>query len=262
MLKKRLVGVITIRDGIAVQSIGYRRYLPLGDPGVLVENLDRWGADEVVLQVIDASRAGSGPDFHMIERISKRRPGVPLLYGGGIRTAAEGVRVVQAGADRVVVDAMLRDNPEGVTELAEQLGAQAIVASIPASYDETGGLRWLDYRTGREEALSGPGARLLETGIVSEALLIDWKHEGAHRGFDERLLTAFPVKTTPLIVFGGISEAPQMRSLLEMPRVVAVCVGNFLNYREHSIQKLKEALPGMPLRPAVYESKYSYSIHG
>ena len=32
-----------------MQSFGYRRYLPLGRPEVLVENLDRWGADEIVL---------------------------------------------------------------------------------------------------------------------------------------------------------------------------------------------------------------------
>jgi cyclase len=38
MLRKRLVGMVTVRDGWAVQSIGYARYLPLGRPAVMVEN--------------------------------------------------------------------------------------------------------------------------------------------------------------------------------------------------------------------------------
>ena len=35
MLKKRLIGVVTVRRGWAVQSFGYKRWLPLGRPEVL-----------------------------------------------------------------------------------------------------------------------------------------------------------------------------------------------------------------------------------
>ena len=59
MVKKRLVGVITVKDGWAVQSFGYERYLPLGRPEVIAENLDRWGADEILLQCIDRSTTSS-----------------------------------------------------------------------------------------------------------------------------------------------------------------------------------------------------------
>ena len=41
MIRKRLVGVITVKDSLAVQSFGYKNYLPLGNPEILVENLDR-----------------------------------------------------------------------------------------------------------------------------------------------------------------------------------------------------------------------------
>ena len=60
MINKRLAGVITVKDGWAVQSFGFRSYLPLGRPEVLAENLDRWGADEIILQCID--RGDLGPD--------------------------------------------------------------------------------------------------------------------------------------------------------------------------------------------------------
>ena len=45
MIKKRLIGVVTVRNGIAVQSFGYRRWLPLGRPEVLVEARDDGGFD-------------------------------------------------------------------------------------------------------------------------------------------------------------------------------------------------------------------------
>ena len=40
MLKKRLIGVITVLNGWAVQSFGYKNYLPLGRPEVLAKNLE------------------------------------------------------------------------------------------------------------------------------------------------------------------------------------------------------------------------------
>ena len=56
MLKKRLIGVITVLDGWAVQSFGYKKYLPLGKPKILAKNLDNWGADEILIQSINRTR--------------------------------------------------------------------------------------------------------------------------------------------------------------------------------------------------------------
>ena len=55
MLKKRIIGSIAVLNGWAVQSISYNRYLPLGRPEVIAQNLDRWGADEILIQCIDRS---------------------------------------------------------------------------------------------------------------------------------------------------------------------------------------------------------------
>ena len=62
MLKKRLVGAVTIKNSMVVQSFGYNRYLPIGKPKVVVENLDRWGIDVIFIQVIDRSKNNLGPD--------------------------------------------------------------------------------------------------------------------------------------------------------------------------------------------------------
>ena len=59
MLRKRLLGAVVVRQGWAVQSFGYRRWLPLGRPECLVENLDRWGADGIVVLAIDRGDQGS-----------------------------------------------------------------------------------------------------------------------------------------------------------------------------------------------------------
>ena len=253
MIRKRLVAVVTVRQGWAVQSFGYGRYLPLGRPDVLVENLDRWGADEIILQCIDRSRTGAGPDFATLDRVSRRGLSTPLIYAGGIATAEQGIAVIQSGADRICIDAALHDGAQAAAELSAKLGAQALIAALPLSRDGSE-LRWLDHRTGRQRDLGADVLQLLESRTVSEALVIDWRNEGRRGGFDADLLRLFPAGQAPLIAFGGLSEAAQMRVLLQDPRVVAVAVGNFLSYREHALQALKAELGTLPLRPAAYDS--------
>jgi cyclase len=251
VIKKRLIGVVTVKDGWAVQSIGYRKYLPLGRPEVLVENLDRWGVDEVLLQCIDRSRRGLGPDFDVLGRVSRRGISTPLIYAGGIRTVEEGVAAIKAGGDRICVDSILHDSWQTAVALAEVLGSQALIASLPVS-KEARELHWLDYRSGARRELSADLLNLLRSGAISEVLLIDWKHEGMPRGFDMDLLSLFPVEHVALIAFGGLSDVDQLRTALECKQVVATAVGNFLSYQEHAVQSLKANLSGLPVRSASY----------
>lgn len=250
MILKRLIAVITVRRGIAVQSFGYARWLPLGDPAVLAKTLDRWGADEILVQVVD--RGDAGPDLALLDRLAAAGLATPLIYGGGIRSAADAVAVVNRGADRVTVDQLLHDAPAEVAGLAAALGAQAVIAALPLALDG-GDLRWLDHRTRRARELPATVLDLFAAGHVSEALVVDWRNEGVPGRFDEALVAGFPVAQVPLILFGGLGEAAQTGRLLTDPRVAAAAVGNLFAWREHGVQALKAALPGARLRPARFE---------
>jgi cyclase len=252
MIKKRLIAVVTVRAGWAVQSLGYRRYLPLGRPEVLVQNLDRWGADEIMLQCIDRSADALGPDFALLDRVAKLGIATPLVYSGGVRSAAEASMAVNVGADRIALDALLRDDPAEVARIGFQLGAQAVIAALPLAVRAGGGVQWYDYRRRTHSALSREVIELLDHGIVSEALLIDHAHEGQPGAFDPAILACGLSDKVPLIAFGGISEAAAMADLLRRPALAAVAVGNFLSYREHAVQGYKEALFDLPMRPAQY----------
>lgn len=260
MLKKRLIGVVTVKNGWAVQSFGYKRYLPLGKPECLIENLDRWGADEILVQVIDRSIDKQGPDFSLLERIGRLGLETPLIYSGGIRSANDGVTAVQLGADRLVLDALLHDDHECIADVSHKLGAQALIAALPLSVVDRE-LKWLDYRTRASTAISEKVLSLFQTSVVSEILIVDWLNEGGCGTFNKALLDTFPSKQLPLIAFGGITEPKQIESILDMPTTAAIAIGNSLSYREHAIQKCKETLLGMPLRPPHYESKYPLLAH-
>ena len=256
MIKKRIVGVVTVLNGLAVQSMGYKKYLPLGKPECLVENLDRWGADEILVQVIDRSTHQLGPDIQLIDKIiANANISTPIIYAGGINTEKQAIEVVRAGADRICLDAMLHNGLAEVNKLAHKLGAQALIASIPVKKNSKGEPRYYNYLTNKSTMFKDDLRELFTNKLISEALIIDVDNEGRKESFDFDLIDYFPVDNVPLILFGGLSSTELLNLGLSNPRVSAAAVGNFLNYSEHAIQKLKLNLGLQPIRPAKYQQE-------
>jgi predicted dehydrogenase len=64
----------------------------------------------------------------------------------------------------------------------------------------------------------------------------------------EKPLAKSFTENSNLIVFGGISTKKQVRDLMKLSSVVGVGIGNFLNYKEHSVDLFKGNLRGNTLR--------------
>lgn len=251
MLKKRLMGVVTIKQGWAVQSIGYKTYLPLGRPEYIVENLERWGVDEIALQVIDRTEKALGPDFELLEKLNQLNLTTPICYAGGINTEEQAIRVIQTGAERIMLDQLLWTHPNIVSNIASKLGAQALIACIPTLILNHQ-VAAFDYLKRQHRADSSPVAELVKSKAISEIMLIDKEHEGLAHQFDARLLGFCTDMEVPLILFGGISCAHDASELLLQDKVSAIGIGNFLNYQEQAVQKIKNQLTKGVLRASAY----------
>jgi cyclase len=261
MLKKRLIGVVTVRNGWSVQSFEYQRYLPLGKTECLVDNLDRWGADEIIIQEIDRSQQQLGPNIDLIKEVSQCHLSTPIAYAGGIRSAEDAIAVVRAGAERVCVESLLKTNPDELRKIADVLGSQAIIISL--SLTEIAGetnksFAWYNYQTKTIQEVDEKITKLLSENIISEILLIDKDHEGTTLGFNFELLSniqkSFSDINTPYILFGGFNTYSQIEKALKEPKVSAVAIGNYLSYQEHKIQQFKEQLVSTAIRPPIYHT--------
>lgn len=234
---KRLIGVITVKNGRAVQSFGYRRHLPLGRPEVIAENFDRWQVDEILVLDIDRSRQQAGPDIGLVERIGERKIMTPLAYAGGVRGAEDAVALVRAGADRIAMDTLFRDDPFACRAVAEAIGRQATIRLCPAHREPGGEIVAYDYRA--DTAIGALGEVALEGAeSFSELLLVDWQNEGSMGGFDMGLIAPLEQTGLQVIAFGGISTKPQVTALIDTDCVSAVAIGNSLAYRELAPRQL------------------------
>ena len=242
MLKKRLIGVITVYEKIAIQSFGYTKSLPLGDVADLAENLDRWDVDEILVQSIDRSKYNLGPNFKLIEQLGNIGLRTPLIYGGGIRNSGDAIKVISKGADRIVCDHLFRNNPKEILKISKQLGRQCIIGSLPVRATNEKLLTY-DYISRKEKPLSANVLKLIQGKAISELLLIDYSNEGFSGQFDKKILSYVEKLKTDLILFGGIGGADQVKELISGNNVSAVAIGNSLNYREDGVHLIKKSLP-------------------
>jgi cyclase len=249
--KKRLVASILVKDGIAVQSFAYKEYLPLGNPVILAENLDRWGVDEIVILSIDNTKKGNDPDLRLLSEISKR-VNTPIAYGGGIRNLKNVLDVIHSGADRIIIDQLYFQNRSEIKMVSESIGSQAVIISMPCSLTD-GKISHYNYISKKSEVVDFNSLPFMKEFLASEILLIDHLHEGKPNSFTEEMVKHFP-KDISLICFGGISQAQQVERLFLNQNVVGVCIGNFLNYQEHYFQNVKLELSSSLLRNPVFES--------
>ncbi|APE46390.1 hypothetical protein BO996_00215 [Delftia sp. HK171] len=250
MLRKRLIAVVTVRNGWAVQSFGYHRYLPLGRPECLVENLDRWGADEILVQCMDRSTRGLGPDLELLSRLGRIGLRTPLVYGGGISTADQAVRVIHTGADRIMLDHGLCRAAGAVRQMSSRLGAQALIACVPVEFQPT--LLHYDYAARKTLPFSQDLLQLLSDRVLSEVMLTDRRQDGGTTELEPSQLAKLPWTGAPLILFGGFTDPQRSRRFLEHEAVAAIAVGNTLSYHEHAYQHYKQVMNSGSLRQPVF----------
>ena len=76
---------------------------------------------------------------------------------------------------------------------------------------------------------------------ISELLLVDYLNEGTNKAFDLKILQSSLIKEIeiPIILFGGISTPKIAKQILKKENVAGVSIGNYLSYKENSIQTLK-----------------------
>ena len=246
MLKKRIIGGVIVKRNIAVQSFNYKSYLPLGKPEILVENLDNWGVDEIVLIVID--RGDRGPDFDLLKKIKEYKISTPLIYGGGIKTEEQASKVIGYGVERIILDSIIYEDINNLEEIHKSLGSQALVFSLPLVRNKNE-IKFYNYKKNNFQFNENEIREILNKKYFSEIVLINVNGEGGSNGFDKLLFDYMSnISKIPFILFGGICKTKHIVDCLGLENVSAVMVGNSLNYKEHNIYRLKKDINNKYIR--------------
>jgi cyclase len=131
MLTKRIIPCLDVNAGRVVKGVSFVNLRDAGDPVELARFYDQQGADELVFLDITASSDNRETIIDVVKRVSEE-VFIPLTVGGGVRTAADVRKLLNAGADKVSMNTAAVTNPEAFAEAAQAFGNQCMVIAIDA----------------------------------------------------------------------------------------------------------------------------------
>ena len=233
-----VIPAVDLQDGEVVQLVQgergtERRY---GDP---VEAATRWidaGAETLHLVDLDGAFEGERQNAAAIESVLEAVD-VPVQLGGGIRTEADALDLLEAGVERVILGTAALETPELVERVSDPY-PEGVLVSLDAKGGEVVVSGWTEG-TGLDPAEAASRYEELgAAGILFTNVDVEGTQEGVRTEPVQRVVEAVDV---PVVASGGVASIADVQAL-ESVGAAAVVVGTALYEGAFTLQEAKRAV--------------------
>jgi phosphoribosylformimino-5-aminoimidazole carboxamide ribotide isomerase len=244
----RLYPAIDILDGNAVRLVRGdfdAKKVYDADPLAAARGWVAAGARHLHVVDLDGARQGEPVNLEQLRRIAAEA-GVPVQYGGGLRTAAAVTAALEAGAARAIIGTAAFTDPDLLGELLDSHPAERLAVAVDVRGGHVATHGWL--RTTDAPAREA-FAELRERGVrdfVFTNIDHDGMLDGANR--EEVIWVAGAAGEGSVVFSGGIGTIEDLRALaslrreLALERLAGVIVGTALYEGRFTVAEALEAL--------------------
>lgn len=232
MKRVRVIPVLLIQDGGLVKTIKFKNPKYVGDPINAVKIFNDKEVDEIIILDISASQKGYAPKIDMIRDIASEAF-MPLAYGGGIQTLSQAQDLFRCGIEKVILNSILADNTNLITEIANQFGSQSVVVSIDAKKNIFGKYA-VFVNSGSQKIKMTPWdfAKKMENLGAGEIIINSINREGTFEGYDIDLTRKVAdAVTIPVVASGGAASIDDFFKVIQDAGVSAVSAGSMFVFQ-------------------------------
>jgi imidazoleglycerol phosphate synthase cyclase subunit len=242
VLTRRVIPCLDVRDGRVVKGVRFQGLRDAGDPVERAAAYDAQGADELVILDVSATPEGRKTGLDTIRAV-RAVLSIPLTVGGGVRTADDAGRLLDAGADKVAVNTAAVTDPALLTAIATRYGSQCAVLALDAARAAPGAWEVVvqsgKVRTGIDVVA---WSREAEARGAGEILLTSWDQDGTRSGYDLPLLAAASGAVAVPIVASGGAATPQHLAEALRAGADAVLAASIFHDGEWTVEAVKAEL--------------------
>lgn len=231
MLRPRIIPCLLVHGGGLVKTISFKDPKYVGDPINAVKIFNEKEADELIVLDIDATAEGREPNFKMISDLAVECR-MPLCYGGGVKTAEQAKRIIGLGVEKVSVSSAAVENPELITQIADEIGRQSVVVVLDVKKSAR------DYEVWTHNARRNTGrsvidiAKEAERRGAGEIVVNSIDHDGQMKGYDlELALRIRQAVNIPMSVLGGAGSLKDVAALLSACGVIGAAAGSLFVFK-------------------------------
>lgn len=207
-----LLPAIDILDGRAVRLAkgDYAAVTVYNENPVLQAQLfEEDGAQWIHVVDLDGAKSGK-PDNIEVVRAILAATNLKVEVGGGVRSLETLDRLLDAGANRVVLGTALVRDPEFACAAIEKFGPEALAAGIDAKDGEVAVAGWLEGSGVAAESLAATMARLGYQHLIFTDIARDGMQTGIDPAAYASMARAFG---NPVIASGGVATAADILAL-------------------------------------------------
>lgn len=253
MLKKRLIPVLLLQNGLLVRSELFKTHQIIGNPINEVQRFNEWNVDELIY--LDITKSGNydirrddhktkelGNQLSILDAVSKNCF-MPLMWGGKIHNVEDMRQRFSRGADKITINTAAVRTPNLITESAGVFGSQAIVVCIDVLRNEDGKTEvFIDGGCTSTGLSPEKWAQDVEKLGAGEILLQSIDRDGTGRGYDIELIKSVAsVTSIPVIALGGVGLYNHYANAIKAG-ASAVAAANIWHFKELTDRNGKRAM--------------------
>lgn len=199
--------------------------------------------DELI--VLDVSRSKRDIEcFSGVLKTLAKGCFAPIAAGGGVRKLDDARLLLRSGADKIVVNSVMFDDPDFIRTLAQEFGQQCVVGALDIKKDNDGIYRI--YTHNGFFAKPEP-SKILLTKLpkknIGELYLNSINQDGTGQGYDFQLLELIPDQLNlPIIMAGGAGHSQHLINGLLNERVDAVATAHLFNFVGDGLKKARDSI--------------------
>ena len=200
MPRFRVIPVLFVKNGFIVRCEAFDQHKIIGNVFNQPNRYCEWLVDELLVIDISTDNVFAGRNDHKVRAASDIFEvidmmasclSVPFTFGGGIKSFEYGSKIIDHGADKIIVNTLLFDDPRVIGQLSETYGNQAISLCIDYALDGYGISFFKNNGQLRVKCSVEEMIRAVNNLMPGEIVLHNIQRDGAGEGYELSLVDLF-----------------------------------------------------------------------
>lgn len=227
---KRLIARLDCKNESLVKGIHLEGLRVLGAPKDFLNLYYQQGIDELIYMDVVASLYNRN-GIHELVSEAAENIGVPITVGGGVRSAKDVKSLLERGADKILLNTAVVNDPSLLARLVDQFGSSTISVAVEAIKISEGNYGVFTDNGREDSGISVVAwlAKIEELG-AGEVVLTSVDHEGTGRGLDMDLLSLADGMKIPVIAHGGVGRYEHIRDGFSSSKCDGIAVASVFHY--------------------------------
>jgi len=232
MFQPRIIPVLLLKNNGLYKSVKFKNHHYIGDPINAVKIFNDLKADELVFLDTEASKQNRLISLDFVKEVGEEA-NMPFAVGGGIKSLEDIQKIINAGAEKVVINSAALKNPNFISEASNTFGRSTIAVCMDVNKNIFGkskvfalaGSKAYDY-TPIEFA------KLMQDKGAGEIIVQSVALDGTMNGYDYDLILSVSIAVNiPVIALGGAGKMEHLKQAFQQSFANGLAAGSLFVYQ-------------------------------